>query len=387
MQLEAADDDAFDGGRRWRGLLRPALVALAYLAMLVGVAVSFEPRGTHVVETPVADVVLLDWLTLCALAVVAVVAGPRLVRSRDQVRAFLATFARDRLAAAGLVGLGVLTLVAAAGPLVLPRPTTDPTVALNPPVRASVQSFVPPDCVGRVVGDRCRGSWQFPLGTDGSGRDILHKTVYGLRTSLQVGLATAVIAGAVGTTVGLVAGTLGGRVDAGLMRYVDFQTAVPAFFVYLLVISAYGHDLAVMVLVFGFFSWGGLARLVRSEVLRVREAPYVRSAEAAGSGPLYRLRRHVLPNVSVGVVVPVTSLVPLYVLYEAALSFLGLGDPEPVPISLGETIASGLERAYVPNWWDAWWISTVPAVALSLLLLSLLLAGDRAGDLLDPERR
>jgi ABC-type dipeptide/oligopeptide/nickel transport systems, permease components len=299
----------------------------------------------------------------------------------------LLTFAEDRLAAAGLVGLVALGLVVAVGPLVLPRPAADPTVALNPPVRASVQSFVPPGCVGEVVADRCRGSWRYPFGTDGSGRDILLKTVYGLQTSLQVGVTTAVIAGGVGAVVGLVAGTLGGRADTVLMRYVDFQTAVPAFFVYLLAISAFGHDLAVMVLVFGFLSWGGLARLVRSEVLRVRAELYVRSAHAAGADPLYRLRRHVLPNVSAGVVVPLTSLVPLYVLYEAALSFLGLGDPEPMPVSLGETISSGLERNYVPNWWDAWWISVIPAVALSVLLVCLLVAGDRAGELLDPQER
>ncbi len=381
-----AGDDDFDRGRRWRGVVRPALVALAYLAMLVGVAVSFEPRGTHVVETPLADVVLLDWLSLCALGVVAVVAGPRVVRARDQVRTLLETFVQDRVAAAGLVGLVVLAVVAALGPLLIPRPQTDPAVALNPPVGATVQEFVPPDCVGEVVGDRCQGSWRYPLGTDRSGRDLLRKTLYGLQTSLQVGVATAVIASGVGAAVGLVAGTLGGRADAALMRYVDFQSAVPAFFIYLLVVSAYGHDLAVMVLVFGFLSWGGLARLVRSEVLRVREELYLRSARAAGGSLLYRLRRHVLPNVSDGVVVPVTTLMPLYVLYEAALSFLGLGDPEPVPVSLGETISRGLESPYVPYWWDAWWIAVLPAVALSVLLLCLLLVGDRVGDLLDPQR-
>lgn len=384
---DAADDEAFDGGRRWRGVVRPALVVVAYLAMLVGVAVSFEPRGTHLVELPLVEVVLLDWLTLCALAVVTVVAGPWVVRSRDQVAGVLRTFVRDRVAAVGLVGLFVLVLVAAVGPLVVPRPEPDPTVSLNPPVGGSVRNFVPPGCVGRVVNEQCRGTWQYPLGTDGSGRDLLLKTVYGLQTSLQVGLATAVIAGGVGTVVGLVSGTVGGRVDAALMRYVDFQSAVPAFFVYLLVISAYGHDLAVMVLVFGFLSWGGLARLVRSEVLRVREELYLTSAQAAGAGVLYRLRRHVLPNVSAGVVVPVTTLVPLYVLYEAALSFLGLGDPEPVPISLGETVSSGLYRPYTPNWWDAWWIAVIPAAVLSVLLLCLLLTGDRAGELLDPKER
>ncbi len=387
MSGVAPEEDAFEDGRRSWGLLRPALVAGAYLAMLVGVVVSFDPRGTHVVDLVVVGVVLLDWLTLCALVVLAVAVGPRVVRERGRVFDALRTFAEDRVAAVGLVGLAVLSLVAAVGPLALPRSTAEPTVALNPPVWTGVQAFVPPGCVGEVVADRCQGTWRYPLGTDGSGRDLLLKTVYGLQTSLQVGLTTAVIAGGVGATVGLVAGTVGGRVDDALMRYVDFQTALPAFFVYLLVISAFGHDLAVMVLVFGFLSWGGLARLVRSEVLRVREELYVQSAQAAGAGPLYRLRHHVLPNVSAGVVVPVTTLVPLYVLYEAALSFLGLGDPEPVPISLGETIASGLERQYVPNWWDAWWIPVIPAVLLSVLLLCLLVAGDRAGELLDPKER
>lgn len=381
------DDDDFDGGRRWRGFVRPALVVAVYVVMFAGVVVSFDPRGTHVVNLPLVDLVLLHWLTLCAVAVVAIVAGPPLVRRRGQALSFLRTFAQDRVAAAGLAGLVTIAVLATLGPIVLARPEFDPSVSHNPPVGFSVQAFIPSGCAGEVVDGRCRGTWQYPLGTDDLGRDMLITTIYGLRTSLQVGLATAVIAGAVGTAVGLVAGTVGGRVDGALMRYVELQSAVPAFFVYLLVVYSSGHDHSLMVLVFGFLSWGGLARLVRSEVLRVREELYVSAARATGAGPLYRLRRHVLPNVSVGVVVPATSLVPLYVLYEAALSYLGLGDPEPFPISLGGLIAGGLTPGYTPQWWDAFWISTVPAAALTLLVMSLLLAGDRAGELLDPKER
>jgi peptide/nickel transport system permease protein len=273
------------------------------------------------------------------------------------------------------------------GPLFVAEKAFDPAFQYNPPVGASVENFIPTQCAGTVTDDgtTCRGDTTYLFGTDGSGGEVFGAVVHGLRTSLQVGVSAAVIAGGIGTFVGLISGTVGGRLDTVLMRYVDLQMAVPSFFVYALLTLVFltPGDLALMVVVFGLLSWGGLAKLVRSEVLQVREQLYVTSAQAAGASPLYRLRKHVLPNVSTGVLVPLTTLIPLYVLYEAALSFLELGASANEQVSLGRKIAEGF-REPMFSWWEVWWVAVFPALAVTGLTVTLLLTGDRVSDLLDP---
>jgi len=374
---------------RLRAFVRPVVVLSTFVVMFAGFVTDYRAQrpdgGT--VSVLGNEIVMLDWVTLCALVVAVVALGPVLVRNWRGLPRMVRTFLRDRVAGvAGLVLLGLVAL-GIAGPAFVAENAFDPAFQYNPPPGVSVENFIPTQCAGTVTdgGTTCRGDSTYLLGTDSSGGEILGAVVHGLRTSLQVGVSAAVIAGGIGTLVGLLSGTVGGRLDTVLMRYVDLQMAIPSFFVYALltlVLSTPG-DLALMVVVFGLLSWGGLAKLVRSEVLQVREQLYVTSAEAAGGSPLYRLRKHVLPNVSTGVLVPLTTLVPLYVLYEASLSFLELGASANERVSLGGKIAEGFQEPLF-SWWEVWWVAVFPALAVTGLTVTLLLTGDRLSDLLNP---
>jgi len=390
-EITRVSDDQFgvSAWQRAKAAIRPAIVLALFVALLAGFVTSYRPNrpdgGT--VSVLGSEIVMLDWLTLCAGLAAVVAVGPAAVRRRHGIAVVARRLVADRVVGGAVVALLGMVLLGALGPLTVARNAFNPAVQFNPPFGVSVPNYIPNGCSGTVVDGSCRGGTEFPLGTDGSGGDVFGAVVHGLRTSLQIGVSAAVIAGGIGTVVGLVSGTVGGRVDAALMRYVDLQMAIPSFFVYVLltlILNTPG-DLALIVVVFGLSSWGGLARLVRSEVLQVREQLYVRSARAAGGSPLYRLRHHVLPNVSTGVLVPLTTLVPLYVLYEAALSFLDLGASENERVSLGAEIAQGFGGTYA--WWETWWVTVFPALAVTALTVSLLLVGDRVNDLLDPRTR
>lgn len=383
------DDDQF-GTSVWlrlRASVRPALVLLLFVVLFVGFVTSYDaqrPNGGSV-SLLGNEIVLLDWITLCALLVAVLAFGPVMIRRWRRFPRVVRQFVRDRVAGGAAVVLLVLVLLGTVGTHFVARGGFDPAFQYAPPAGATVDSFIPTQCDGTVTGETCRGGTRFLLGTDGSGGDMLGAVVHGLRTSLQVGVSAAVIAGGLGMLVGLVAGSIGGRIDTALMRYVDLQMAIPSFFVYVLLtlIVRTPGDLSLMVMVFGLLSWGGLAKLVRSEVLQVREELYVTSARAAGGSWLYRLRRHVLPNVSTSVLVPLTTLVPLYVLYEASLSFLELGASQNERVSLGAKIADGFGSTAF-SWWDIWWVAVFPALAVTGLTVSLLLAGDRVSEMLDP---
>lgn len=378
------DDEAFDRGRGFGRTLGPLVgVTAAYLLLFGGVAYAYWQDLEGLPLPSGGTISLLNWMTLLSLVVVAAVVLLAVAgssgRATDHVRALV----EDRPAAVAFGVLVGLVAIAVVGPLVHGRPTVDPGVAYQPPVGTAVADYVPVSCMERAGAERCRGTLAYPLGTDEAGRDVLVTTVYGLGTSLRVGVAAAVISGGFGTAVGLVAGTTDGHVDTVLMRYVDVQSAVPAFFAYVTIVAIAGADLVLMVLVFGLLSWGGTARVVRSEVLRVQNAPYIRVSRAVGAGRLHRLRYHVLPNVGHSVVVPLTTLVPMYVLYEAALSFLGFGNATAGRYSLGAAIAAGLDSRFF-GWWNVWWQPVVPAVVVTLLVLSMLVVGDRTRDVVDP---
>ena len=375
----SVDDDAFEqsGVPGW-GLLPPAGVTAGYLLLFGGVAYGY-PRGDETTLVLAGhEIALLDWMTFTSLLVVVAVFGPTIVRNRRTAAAFGRTLLCDRVAALALVVLVVLVGLATIGLPLYGRPETDVLEAYQPPVGFSVDEFVATTCVGPVVEGRCYGTSEYPLGTDHRGRDMVVVALEGLRTSIKVGLSAAVITGGIGTVAGLAAGGFPGRIDTAIMRFVDVQSAVPAFFVYVLVVALVGPNYVLLVLVFGLASWGGIARVIRSEVIRVRNAQYVQVARAVGAGPAYRLRAHILPNVAGATLVPLTTLIPLYVLYEVALAFLGFGLPR-VP-SLGGEILAGLDYEFA-GWWIIWWQPIVPAVTLSLLVLSILLAGDRMREL------
>lgn len=255
---------------------------------------------------------------------------------------------RSPEAVAGFVILGLLGLMALAAPLLFPG---DPLAIAGQPLLRPFQD------------------WALPLGTDRLGRDVLAGLFHGARTSLAVGLAAAAAAILVGSIVGTVAGFAGGLVDEVLMRITDAFQTVPGFLLSLALVSVVGPSLSVVVAAIALSAWTGPARIARAEVLSIRERDYVASARVIGMHPIEIAFREVLPNALPPVLALSSVIVAAAILTEAALSFLGLGDPNRV--TWGGMIAEG--RAVLRS---APFLSVIPGIALVLSVLGVYLAGE-----------
>jgi len=224
-------------------------------------------------------------------------------------------------------------------------------------------------------------SAQFLLGTDPFSRDVWSRLVYGARVSLGIGTLAMLVAATVGTAVGAVSGYFRRWVDATLMRLVDVGLAMPRIFVLLMAVALWEHiALWALVLLIGLTGWFGTSRLVRAEVLSLREREFVAAARALGAGAGRVIFRHVLPNAAAPIIVSGALGIGNMMLLEAGLSFLGLGVPSPAP-SWGNMIADGWHKMAV-----AWWSSTFPGLAISLVVMALNAVGDALRDALDPRR-
>lgn len=267
------------------------------------------------------------------------------------------------LIGAGLVGFVVL--VALAAPLVAPH---------DPYAQDVSRRLIPPFW-------HAKGSAEHWLGTDKLGRDYLSRLIYGSQISLLIGFSAALISGVIGTTLGVLAGYYGGRVDAVVSYVVTTRLAMPVVLVALAMASLVGGSLKVVVLVLGLLLWDRFAVVTRAATRQVRGQDFVAAARAAGFGPVRILAQEILPNILNALIVVATLEMAHAILLEAALSFLGLGVQPPLP-SWGLMIAEGKQYMFFQPW-----VITIPGVALLVLVLGINLLGDGVRDITAPEGR
>lgn len=230
-------------------------------------------------------------------------------------------------------------------------------------------------------GTRAGGSATYLLGTDQLGRDLLSRIIFGARISLIVAAVTLVIGGGVGVFLGLLSGYYGGWVDELIMRLVDIVLAVPLILVALVLVVSVGQSFTMIVGVLALWIWPRFARMVRGEVLQLKTLDYVQLARVAGASTPRILLIHLFPGTINTLIVVATLQVGIVILVEASLSFLGAGVPPPDP-AWGSMVADGRDRLV-----DAWWVATMPGLAILITVVSLNLFGDWLRDKLDPKLR
>ncbi|WP_114578808.1 ABC transporter permease [Saliphagus sp. LR7] len=385
--FERVDWDSIEPSKRW---LTEERVALAVGLTLLGVVYLSHRASDEAYLLWRWSVGPADWLLLLSAVGLAAYGLVPLIRDRGQVRRLLVSLSRRPMIVLSLfvlvtvLGMALYAIVSGFQPRLTLESGTPGANKFQPPV-GFMSPFIETgnDCVGAttdapITERACQGTWTHPLGTDRWGYELTDLLVVGARPVLY---ATVVALGAIvplSTAVGLVAGYYGGLPDDLLMAYVDVQLAVPAIVIYLVVYMFLGNSLLLLLVVFGLLSWGGIARIVRSETLQRREAGHVRSAKAAGASDAYLIRRHLLPNVTDSAVPAAFHLIAVLVLSEAALSFLGF---HVAFQSWGMTIAEGL--FYGPPL-AVWWTSLLPAAALAVTVVSIKAVGDGLRDALDP---
>ncbi|UZF48121.1 ABC transporter permease (plasmid) [Rhodococcus rhodochrous] len=223
------------------------------------------------------------------------------------------------------------------------------------------------------------GSSTYLLGTDNLGRDILSRLIYGTQLTLLVSGIATIIAAVLGTALGLLCGYRAGSwIDAIVMRIVDASMAIPNILLVLVVVGALGTSATTLTLILGITGWIPFTRMIRSEVLSLRERDYVRAAHAIGLRDTTIVFKHILPNVAATIIVLATLAFGGNIVLEASLSFLGLGI-QPPQVTWGYMLNEG--RDYLAT---AWWISTFPGIAITLTVLGVLFTGDWLRDVLDP---
>jgi oligopeptide transport system permease protein len=219
------------------------------------------------------------------------------------------------------------------------------------------------------------------FGTDAAGRDLVARTLVGLGVSLMVGIVATLVSLLIGVTYGAIAGFIGGHVDQVMMRFVDILYSLPFIFFVIILMVVFGRNLILIFVAIGAIEWLTMARIVRGQTIALKKMEFVEAAEAAGVSRWNIIRRHIIPNVLGPVVVYVTLMIPVVILAESFLSFLGLGVQEPLT-SLGRLIAQG-----APDMEPAPWTLLYPAVTMMITLFCLNFIGDGLRDAIDPKDR
>jgi len=284
-----------------------------------------------------------------------VIAGGRSLWDDARTRLF-----RNKAAVVSMIILGLLVLIALFGPLVW----------LHDYKTQSVATELPPTFE----------NWHL-LGTDWIGRDNVVRLMIGLRISLAVGVVATIVSLLIGVTWGAIAGFVGGRVDNIMMRFVDVLYAMPFIFFVILLLTVFGRNIILIFAAIGAVEWLTMSRIVRGQTLAIKNMEYIEAARATGVPFFTIIRRHILPNVVGPVAVYVTLTIPVVIMAESFLSFLGLGVNEPLT-SLGVLISEGAKEMQ-----DKPWMLFAPALTMGITLLCLNFIGDGLRDALDPKDR
>jgi peptide/nickel transport system permease protein len=289
----------------------------------------------------------------------------RAIRGRGPWRLAWERLHRDRVAMGSLV---VILLIVA--------------MALLAPVLAAITGHGP-DEQFRTTGLSPSGlpmppSREFWLGTDDLGRDLAVRIAYGARVSLLVGVVATALTLTIGVAIGILAGYLGGIVDTVLARLVDLVLSIPFLLVAISLVSIIGPSLKIAIIVIAFFSWASVARIVRGQVLSIREREYIEAARSLGASDFRIMVVDVLPNVMAPVIVYASLLIPAVIVVEATLSFLGLGVPPPT------ATWGGMLNSAVNYYTVSWWFIVFPGLALLTTTLAFNLFGDGIRDAIDP---
>jgi peptide/nickel transport system permease protein len=270
-------------------------------------------------------------------------------------------FRKSKIALAGLLILLALYLIALLAPLLAPYdPIAQRDIVSTSYLKPSVEHW---------------------LGTDRFGRDILSRILYGARISLSIGFVATLISVTLGTVLGALAGYFGGKIDAALMRFTDMVLAFPRLILLIMIVALFSPSVAVIITVLGLTQWPNTTRIVRGDVLSLREREFIQAAHALGMGKGRIIFRHLIPNVLAPVIVTATLGIGNTIVLEAGLSFLGLGVQPPIP-SWGNMVADGRD-----NLLGAWWVATFPGLTIVLTVLAFNLVGDGLRDALDPRLR
>ncbi len=280
----------------------------------------------------------------------------------SQWRLAAQAFRKNRIAVVGAVVVVCIYVIALVTPLIAPH---------DPAAQA-------PLVTGRLLAP----GGEFPLGTDHLARDVLSRMLYGARISLSIGFVAVGISVTIGTVLGAVSGYLGGWVDTVVMRFVDMVISFPRLVLLIIVAALFDSNSIFMIMaVLGFTQWPSTARIVRGDVLSLREREFIEAARALGFSRKRIILRHVIPNVLAPVIVAATLAMGNVIVLEAGLSFLGLGLQPPTP-SWGSMVANGDDHLL-----NAWWISTFPGLAIVLTVVAFNLVGDGLRDAIDPRLR
>ncbi|MGH2614295.1 MAG: ABC transporter permease [Thermomicrobiales bacterium] len=294
-------------------------------------------------------------------------------------------FRRNKLAMAGLVYLFLLAIVGIAAPAIAPHNPVQSDLRTAGKYRQAAWI--------ETADPRTTGSWSYPLGTDGNGRDVFSRLVYGTRISLVVGFIPMVVIMVIGIPMGLTAGFVGGSLDNFLMRLTDIVYAFPALLFFIIMQISFGdtwiggllNGLVLLFVTLSIINWTGVARLVRGDTLALKEKEYVEAARASGASAWCQISRHILPNALGSIIVAGAFIVPGAIIAEAVLTYLGIGlRPDvsldaPFPTSWGQMIQSG-QTAYR----NQPWLLIAPSLAVALITLSFTFVGDGLRDALDP---